>query len=138
MAAKIVTKATVFIAASRETVWDFTQDYSKRHLWDSTIRSAHLIQEHPRVAFITGMAMLTCELHYKLDDRPVKTSLAMMNTKSPIIAGGGGYWHYEAKDNGTLWTQTNAIVLRQNILSFFIKPIVFLSLKFRKVFSEKR
>jgi hypothetical protein len=124
MAANIVITETIYIAASPETVWDFTQDYSKRHLWDKTVLAAKIIQEHPRVALIKGIGGLTTELHYKLDERPHKTSLAMFNTQSPFIAGGGGYWHYDVQDNGTLWTQTNSLILKNNLPALLLSPLM--------------
>lgn len=124
MAASIVITETIFIAALPETVWDFTQDYSKRHLWDKTVISAKIIQEHPRVALVKGIGGLTTELHYKLDERPNKTSLAMFNTQSPFIAGGGGYWHYDVQGNGTLWTQTNSLILKKNLLAMLLSPLM--------------
>jgi len=124
MAANIVITETIYIAASPETVWDFTQDYNKRHLWDKTVLSAKIIQEHPRVLLIKGIGGLTTELHYKLDERPDKTSLAMFNTKSPFIVGGGGYWHYDAQDGGTIWTQTNSLILKKNLLALLLSPLM--------------
>jgi len=115
VAANIVITETIYIAASPETVWDFTQDYNKRHVWDKTVVSAKIIQEHPRIALIKGISRLTTELHYKLDVRPQKTSLAMSNTQSPFIEGGGGYWHYDVQDSGTLWTQTNSLILKKKL-----------------------
>jgi hypothetical protein len=115
---------TIFIAASQETVWDFTQDYNKRHNWDKTVLAAKIIQEQPRVALIKGIGGLTTELHYKLDERPHKTSLAMFNTKSPFIQGGGGYWHYDTQDGGTLWTQTNSLILKKSLLALLLSPLM--------------
>lgn len=68
--------------------------------------------------------MLTTELHYKLDERPYKTSLAMFNTQSPFISCGGGYWHYETKDNGTLWTQANSLILKHSLLTALLSPLI--------------
>lgn len=122
--ATVTITETVFIAQTPEVVWDFTQDYSKRHLWDKTILSAVVIQQNPRKIAIKGIGRLSAELLYKLDERPRKTSLAMMNIKSPFIIGGGGSWNYEAKDGGTLWTQTNSLVLKNNFLSFLMRPLI--------------
>ncbi|MBS1774450.1 MAG: SRPBCC family protein [Bacteroidetes bacterium] len=128
MPATIVTTYKIHITAPPESVWDFTQDFSKRHLWDKTILSAKSIQEHPRIIAVKGIGALTTELHYKLDERPNKTSLAMFNTKSPLIIGGGGYWHYEAHEGGTLWTQTNSLILKKNIIFILLSPVIKLML----------
>lgn len=121
MPATITITETIFVAASPETVWDFTQDYSKRHLWDKMTLEAHVIQQQPLITFVKWVGGLTTEFHYKLNERPVKTSVAMANTKSPIISGGGGSWHYEESGGGTMWTQTNSLILRKNILASLSK-----------------
>jgi hypothetical protein len=93
-------------------------------LWDKTILEATIIGHAPRHIQLRGIGGLRTELIYKLDDRPRKTSLAMVNTISPIISGGGGSWQYQARDNGTFFTQTNSLVLKANILITIIKPII--------------
>jgi len=105
---------SIFITASPSVVWDFTQDYKKRTNWDHSILEAKVIQHKPfKLVKIRAKGGLFTELKYKLEDRPNKSSLAMINVKSFIIQGGGGSWRYEADDSGTLWTQTNTLIVKK-------------------------
>lgn len=61
---------------------------------------------------------------YKLDDRPNKTSLAIQETNSKWIIGGGGAWTYEQKNGGTLWTQTNTLILQASVFIRFMLPVL--------------
>jgi polyketide cyclase/dehydrase/lipid transport protein len=119
----ITINEAIFIARSPEIVWDFTQDYSKRTLWDKAVVQATILQSDPRIVSIKGAGIRT-ELIYKQDNRPHKTSLAMTNTISPIIAGGGGSWQYIPLNNGTTWTQTNTLILKGTILARMLRPLV--------------
>ena len=115
---------SVFINASPEKVWDFTQDYSKRASWDNTVLEAKVLQTDPhREVWLKLKGNSEMTFVYKLDDRPNKTSLVAKDVKSSFITGGGGSWRYEPRDEGTLWTQTNTLVLKP---SFGIKLFLFL------------
>ena len=52
---------------------------------------------------------------YKLDEKPNKTSLKAIDIVSPYIKSAGGSWNYEDQNDGTLWTQTNTIVLKETL-----------------------
>ncbi len=115
---------SVFINASPDQVWDFTQDYSKRASWDDTVLEAKVLQTVPhREVWLKLKGNSEMTFVYKLDDRPNKTSLVAKDVKSSFIIGGGGFWKYESKNGGTLWTQTNTLVLKP---SFGIKLFLFL------------
>lgn len=113
MSVKITVKQSIYIAVKPEMLWDFTQDYNQRSRWDDSILEAKMIQQgSARKIAIRAKGMLQFQLIYKLENRPHKSSLAMTEVKSIFIEGGGGSWKYEEKDNGTLWTQTNTLILR--------------------------
>jgi len=45
------------------------------------------------------------------------------------LAGGGGSWDYAADGDGTLWTQTNTLILRPRLLGPVLGPFVARSLR---------
>ena len=59
---------------------------------------------------------------YKLDDRPNTTTLATQEVESPIIESAGGSWNYRDQDGGTLWSQTNTIIFKKNVLMPVLLP----------------
>ncbi|MGE3799827.1 MAG: SRPBCC family protein [Candidatus Kapaibacterium sp.] len=121
----VTVKETVFVATSPEIVWDFTQDYERRVVWDKSIITATVIQDKPtRIVEVKGKGNLRAKFRYKLDDRPNKSSLAMVNTESCIVEGGGGSWSYLPRDYGTLWTQTNTLILKKGLLTKLLRPII--------------
>ncbi len=126
----VTVKETIYVNASPEIVWDFTQDYEKRTTWDRSIIRATVLQVKPtRIVEIKAKGNLAAKFQYKLEDRPNKTSLAMIDTKSFFIRGGGGSWKYEASDKGTLWTQTNTLQLKSGLLSRLLRPAISYQLK---------
>ena len=125
MARSITVSESLVVARSPEDVWDFTQDYSRRHEWDASILEATVQESEPvpRVR-IRARGGLDATFRYKLYRRPVQTSLAMEDVSSAMIAGGGGSWSYAAVDGGTLWTQTNTVVLREGWLTAMLAPLM--------------
>lgn len=126
---KVTVRNSIYIRNSPEVVWDYTQDYSKRRDWDRSVLEAAVISAQPRQVRIKGIGGLVTELHYKLDDRPHKTTLVMVNTSSPLIEGGGGSWEYLPEGDGTIWTQTNTIILKGVLLARLLKPFISLAMK---------
>lgn len=120
----ITIKESVFVAMPQAAVWDFTQDYAQRHLWDKLIKSAVVIQEEPRTINIKSMDGSTMTIVYKSEKRPYKTSLAIVEINSPIIESGGGSWQYTFEPGGTIWTQVNTIVLKDNFFCRLLTPFV--------------
>lgn len=104
---------SLFVKASPERVFDFTQDYARRGTWDHNVLAAEVLPGDgpPRVR-VRLRGGVRCVFQYKLLERPRRTSLAMVEVRSPVLAGGGGAWTYEARDGGTLWTQTNTLAFR--------------------------
>jgi len=130
MSSKITVIHSVFIKASPTEVWDFTQDYSQRTKWDKSIIEATVKSEEPkRIVKVYDKRGLSTYLRYRQYDRPNKTSLVMTNTRSSFIKGGGGSWKYLNRDGGTLWTQTNTLILKKNTLLFLLRPFIVLKLK---------
>ena len=117
MKTSITVKHQVIIHADRMNVWSFTQDFSKRQMWDKSILHLEVLQTKPfkRVRLKTKGGVETT-LEYKLCRKPEKTSLRMINTKSLLIAGGGGSWTYRDVGGHTEWTQINTLVLRHSSL----------------------
>jgi uncharacterized protein YndB with AHSA1/START domain len=121
---KIHVEVTVEIAAPPDAVWDYTQDYAHRTAWDRTIHEARVEAEHPeRIVWVRG-AGFVCRFRYKLFDRPHRTSLAMVDLRSLLFAGGGGSWSYEPVPGGTRWTQIGTLVFRNRLVAFFLAPLV--------------
>ncbi|HUB05716.1 MAG TPA: SRPBCC family protein [Myxococcales bacterium] len=120
----ITVKDTILIAASPETVWDFTQDYDRRPPWDTFVREARVESESPRVVWIRSPSM-TCRFRYKLDDRPRRTSLAIADVEpSWLIGGGGGSWVYEAEGDGTRWTSTATVAVDNRVAWWLLRPFL--------------
>lgn len=121
----ITIRHSIFVRKKPETVWDFTQDYNLRPKWDNSVLEAQLVQTTPyRTVHLTMKGSTTMTLVYKLDDRPHKTTLAAKEVVSPMIASAGGSWAYLEKDGGTVWTQTNTIVLKNKLLLLCLKPFL--------------
>jgi hypothetical protein len=120
---KITVSKNIIIRANPEKVWDDTQDWSRRAIWDPSVLSACVKSENPRCIQVNGRGGLKFEVQYKLADRPKMTTVAMLNMNSAWIKGGGGSWKYEAVTDGTLWTQHNTLVLRDDFWGKCFKPI---------------
>ena len=107
----VTVRESIHIRAAPEQVWDFTQDWTRRASWDPAVRSAELLpgpERQVRVETASGRFLV----RYKLFDRPHRTSLAMTESTSRLLGGGGGSWEYRAEANGTRFTQQNTLVLR--------------------------
>ncbi|MCB9216460.1 MAG: SRPBCC family protein [Candidatus Kapaibacterium sp.] len=125
MSKGITIKEKIYIARSPEVVWDYTQDYSRRHLWDRSVISARVIQEEPvRVVEIRARGRMRARFQYKYGKRPHKTTLAMIQVESPFVVGGGGSWVYEPESEGTWWTQVNTLILKENLLVRLLRPMI--------------
>lgn len=118
---------SIIIEQRCETVFDFTQDFSKRTLWDHSIESFEIISEFPeRIVMVKSKGGIQSTLLYKQFERPSNTSLRMTAISSPFILDGGGSWTYEESGNGnTRWSQTNTLSLPKSltgrILKYFVK-----------------
>src|SRR5438552_7523247 len=99
----VTVKESIDIAAPPEAVWDYTQDWTRRTEWDPAIVAAEVLPGEPRVVRVRGLGGGGFMIRYKLQERPVRTSLAMTDSTSRIVTGGGGSWSYEAREGGTLF-----------------------------------
>ena len=117
---KIITiTESIIINSNKLKVWNFTQDFNKRNLWDKTILEYKIISKKPRkLVWLKMKGGIVTTLKYKLCDKPNKTSLKMHDTKSLLIKGGGGSWKYSEKDGKTIWVQTNSLEIKFEILYF--------------------
>ena len=125
MGRQIVTVShTVHVDRSPQEVFDYTQDYRTRTDWDSTVKSAKVLNDEPRrvQAVMEGIGPLVIE--YKLFRRGERTSAAFGDVRSRLIAGGGGSWTYEARDGGTDWTETSTLEFRNGLVGLLLAPLI--------------
>lgn len=121
----------MLIAKSRELVWDYTQNYDNRTIWDSSVIETTVLQTTPnRIVRLKMRGNTSMTFIYKLDDRPHKTSLAAKEITTPFLVNAGGSWVYEDQNGKTLWTQTNTFVFKQHFLIKLLLPV------FKIVFSR--
>lgn len=119
----ITIKHSIIVCKPRELVWDYTQNYDNRPGWDPVIKSADIVQHEPyRVVKLQALGRTTMTFHYKLEDRPHKTSLVAKDISSPIITSVGGSWSYDKIGRGTLWRQTNTIEVKQHLMNMIMMP----------------
>ncbi|MEP7168481.1 MAG: SRPBCC family protein [Bacteroidota bacterium] len=111
----ITVQHSIVVNKSCEEVFDFTQDFSKRMLWDKSIVDCKLISETSvRTAFIKAKGGMTANLEYKLFERPHKTSLRMTNINSSLVIDGGGSWTYEDQNGKNNFVDTNQYSIFKN------------------------
>jgi hypothetical protein len=116
---------SVFIKASPGAVFDYTQDWSHRTDWDPGILAAEVLQEDdPRSVKLRMKGGVTGLLKYKQFDRPHRTSVVITDLNSRLMRASGGAWEYLAKEDGTLFTQTNTIKLANRFVHFMLGAIV--------------
>ena len=121
----ITIRHSILIARPREVVWDYSQNYDNRTLWDPSVLEATVLQSTPnRIVKLKMRGNTTMTFVYKLDERPVKTTLIAKEVNSAIIERAGGSWSYEEKNDGTLWTQTNSIESKNNFFAKAIFPLL--------------
>ena len=121
----ITVRESIVINRKIEEVWDFTQDYNKRPLWDRSVLSANIIKpDSPRMVEVIGRGKWKAVFRYKLERRPFKSSLVMEDVHSKSFAGGGGSWEYESVYGMTRWVQTNTLLLKPGIVSRIFKPLI--------------
>lgn len=123
MPKNVTIREAIVISRPPEAVWDFTQDYARRTLWDRTVLGAEELQRAPRVVKVRGAGGLVFIARYKQEDRPRRTSLAMTDVQSRIVVGGGGSWEYRAVDGGTELVQTNTLALASAV-GWLFAPLV--------------
>ncbi len=121
----ITIRHSIFISKPREQVWDYSQNYDNRTVWDNSVLEASVLQTTPnRIVKLKLKGNTLMTFTYKLDERPIKTSLVAKEIKSSIINRAGGYWIYEEIKDGTLWTQTNSIELKNKFIIKVLKPLI--------------
>lgn len=118
----ITVKESIHIRASPERVWDYTQDWTRRTEWDPSIRAAEVLPGDERKvrAHTTAGSFL---IRYKQFARPHRTSLAMTESTSRLVTGGGGSWDYTADEGGTRFTEQNTLVLRDGLIGRLLRRL---------------
>ena len=125
MARRAVTVShTVHVNRSPDEVFDYTQDYSTRMDWDSTVKSAKILSEEPRRVQVVMEGIGPLVIEYKLFRRGDRTSAAFSDVGSRLIAAGGGSWSYEGREGGTDWTETSTLEFRSNVVGRLFAPIL--------------
>ena len=125
MSPTITIKHSIRVAVSPETLWDFTQDFNKRHLWDaSIIKVEPLTSINGKSVRITFFGRQEATLTYKIEKRPEKTTLEMHDVRSRVIVRGGGHWSYQEQQRDTIWTQVNSIVVKEGWLIRVFMPLI--------------
>jgi hypothetical protein len=72
----ITIKASIFIHKSREIVWDYTQNYDHRTIWDSAVLKAAVLQETPnRIVKLKTKGKDDHDIHIQIGRSPHKTTL---------------------------------------------------------------
>ncbi len=125
MTRKVTVTESIFVRRPPEDVWDFTQDYARRHEWDLSVLEATVLHDHPvpRVR-VRSTGGLKSDFQYRQFDRPSRTSLSMEDVQSVLVVSGGGSWSYVAVDGGTSWTQANTLVLKPRWWRRLLLPLV--------------
>ncbi len=133
MKARTITiKETILIGKPREVVWDYTQNYDNRTVWDRSVIETIVLQTEPnRIVKLNLKGNTTMTFIYKLDDQPHKTTLVAKEIISTFIESAGGSWIYEEQDGTTKWTQTNTIVFKPSLILKLLLPI------FKRIFSTQ-
>ncbi len=123
-------KHQVFISKPPEEVWDYTQNYDYRTEWDDGVKQAEVLETQPTRLIklkIAGGNIIVFK--YKQEKRPLQSSLSITETNSKILLGGGGSWRYEPIGDGTLWTQSNTVVIRGDWFGKLLQPLFRFTLK---------
>jgi hypothetical protein len=115
---------TVHVERAPDQVFDYTQDYATRSVWDASVLEAVVTSDDPRRVSLKVDGIGDMVLEYKLFRRGDRTSAAFTEVKSPYFVGGGGSWSYEARDGGTDWTQTNTLEFKSSLVGRLLGPIV--------------
>ena len=115
---------TVHVNRPPDAVYDYTQDYATRSIWDPSITNVEVLSTDPRTyrLVIKGIGRFTIE--YRLDRRGDRTSAAFTKVEATFFSGGGGSWAYVPSDGGTDWTATNTFELKHRLLGRALAPIV--------------
>ena len=120
----ITVTESIHVARAPESVFDYTQDYTRRTEWDAGIAAATIVGHDPRAVRVTVRNLGTMTVVYRLDRRPERTSAAFEDVDSRWIDGGGGSWQYEAVAGGTRWQQTNSLELKRSWLARLFAPLI--------------
>lgn len=114
----------IHVARTPDEVFDYTQDYGTRPLWDPTVKSAQVIGEDPREVRMDLEGVGPVTLRYQLYRRGERTSAAFKAEGSRLVLGGGGSWDYAPSGGGTDWTQTSTLELKPGLTGRLMAPLI--------------
>ncbi len=121
----ITVKNEVLINSTKENVWNFTQNFDNRKIWDKSILECQVLQKKPfKLIWIKTIGGIKAKLKYKICDKANKTTLKLIDVESFIINGGGGSWKYETENNQTKWTQVNSLVFKNRFWFLLLGSIL--------------
>ena len=116
---------SIFVARPPETVFDFTQAYAGRPRWDASVLEARVLQAAPLPRVAVRLAGgVSGVFEYRLFERPLRTSVALVEVRSALVDGGGGSWSYAAREGGTLWTATNSLRFKSRVAGWILGRFV--------------
>ena len=115
---------TVHVDRPPDEVFDYTQDYSTRSIWDPSIKDSEILSTEPRQVRATIKGVGSTVVEYKLFRRGERTSAAFTQMESRYVTGGGGSWNYAEVEGGTDWTQNNTLELKPGLLGRLLAPLV--------------
>ena len=126
----MVNRDSVVIPAPLDEVYQFTQDFSRRHTWDPAVRSAIVISDGPprqvRVNLAGGDQATFVYRAERSDgeNQQRANSVTMTDIRSRWIASGGGVWTYESLGDSTRWTIVTSLTLRSGLLAGLLRPLI--------------
>lgn len=122
--ATITATHTVHVRRSPADVYDYTQNYSTRTVWDRSITSVEKLADSPRRYRLAIRGSGRFVIEYRLDRRGERTSAAFTEAQSLLFSGGGGSWSYEPNGDGTDWSTTNTLELKHRFLGRLLGPTI--------------
>ena len=115
---------TIHVRRPPDVVYDYTQDYSTRSVWDPSITQADKLKDDPRTYRLEIRGVGTFTIEYRLDRRGDRTSAALTAERSLLFSGGGGSWSYQPSGDGTDWTATNTFELKHRLVGTLLAPLI--------------
>lgn len=120
----VAATAEIRIAASPETVFDYTQDWSRRRDWDPEVIAAELVPGSPRRARVRMRRGATIVLRHDVDERPTRVEVTSESLEGGgPIAGAGGSAEYVADGDGTIFRLTMSVTLGGGLMAKMVAGV---------------
>ncbi len=120
----VTAAAEVTIAAPPETVFDFTQDWSRRSEWDPEVLGAEDIPGSPRRARVRMRRGATIAFAHVVDERPRRVVVESESVErgGPIVAAGGSAT-YEPDGEGTRYRLEMRVTVGGGVMAKMIAGV---------------